>query len=382
MARLGCASTYDAEIRFQNGAHLWTKVQGLTELSWGRKRDDWSEGSITVTKSLAGSDCCGKLGQTHTWGHELRIYRDGKTVWAGPIVKVREKRASITFDARDMLFWFDRRSLETRAGPYHPWAGVDTGAFLRLIIQEAFTNPDPNGPNWDPGLLAYAVLQNSGTTSTTERLWKHSMSVGEVVRDLIGAGMDMFTIGRAIYLISDKLAAGTAPYRLRESDFLTELEVVENGLDAATQVFVVGGQPVDGTGNPNTDPNVPPVIGSAGGWDSFYGLVTQHSSSQNVVQQGVADGIAAARRAYAYPPPIDIIVPNGAKLSPEAPVDMGQLVPGRLFQVTLESYCRAIQQNFRLNELSVDWTSTTTETVAVSLASGGPAVAAPPVGGP
>lgn len=373
MARLGCASTYDAEIRFQGGGHLWTTVQGLTALSWGRKRDDWSEGSITVTKSLAGSDCCGKLGQTHTWGHELRIYRDQEPVWEGPIVKVREKRATITFDARDMLFWFDRRSLETRAGPYHVWAGADTGAFLRLVIEEAFTNPDPGGDDWDPGLLAYAILQDSGTTSTTDRLWKHSTSVGEVVRDLIGAGMDMYTIGRAIHLISDKLAAGTAPYRLRETDFLSELEVVENGLDAATQVYVVGGQPVDGSGNPITDPNVSPVIGAAGGWEPFHGLVTQHTHSQNVVQQAVADGIAAARRAYAYPPPVDIIVPSGAKLSPEAPVEMGQLVPGRLFQVSLESYCRNVRQNFRLNELSVKWESATTETVAVSLASGGPA---------
>lgn len=380
MGRLGCASTYDAEIRFQGGGHLWTKVEGLTALSWGRKRDDWSEGSITVTKSLSGSDCCGKLGRTHTWGHELRIYRDSKTVWTGPIVKIREKRATLQIDARDMLFWFDRRSLETRAGPYHWWFGGDTGAIIRFIVQEAFTNPNPgNGENWDPGLLAHAVLQDTGTTSTTERLWGHSTSVGEVVRDLIGAGVDIYTIGRAIYVISDKIAAGTAPYRLRESDFLSELEVVENGLDAATEVFCVGGQPVDGSGNPINDPNVGPVIGAAGGWDPFYGKVTQHTSSSNVVRQDVANGIAAARRAYGYPPPNDIIVPTGAKLSPEAPVEIGQLVPGRLFQITLESYCRAIQQDFRLNELSVKWDSSGTETVAVSMASGGPATMAPPV---
>lgn len=373
MGRLGCASTYDAEIRSQGGGHLWTKVQGLTALRWGRKRDDWSEGSITVTKSLAGSDCCGKLGNTRTWGHELRIIRDNEPVWEGPIVQVREKRATLTFQARDMLFWLDRRPILDRAGPYHPWFGVDTGAFIRLLITEAFT--DPAGvEDWDPGLLAYAQLEDSGTTSTTEKLWRYSVSVGEVVRDLISAGVDLYTIGRRIVSISDKIATNQAPYVLRETDFLSELEVVENGLDAATQAVVVGGQPVDGAGNPIQD--VSPVIGLAGGWDPFYNMVTRFSSSPNVVQQSVANGIASAMRSYGYPPPVDIIVPSGAKLSPEAQVDMGQLIPGRLFKVTLDSYCRAVEQPFRLNELDVQWDDKSTETVAVSLASGGPSKAA------
>lgn len=366
MATLGCASTYDAEIRFQGGQHLWTKIEGLTELEWSRKRDDWSESTITVSKSLAGADCCGKLGQTRTWGHELRIYRDKKPVWEGPILRTRERRSSITFEARDMLFWLERRQINPAGNLYHYWGGADTGALIRQVVTDAF----PLAPDWNPGLIEYAVLQDTGTTSTTEKLWKNTTTVGEVVRDLIGSGVDLFTVGRRIYAVSDKAAANIAPYRLRESDFLTELEVIENGLDAATLAFCVGGQPVDGAGNPVQD--VAPVVGSSGGVDPFYGMVTRFTTSQNVVRQDVASGIADAVRSYGFPPPVDIIVPNGAKLSPQAPVEIGQLIPGRVFEVSLENYCRNVRQRFRLNELNVEWNSDTTESVAVSLASGGP----------
>jgi len=368
---LGCASVYDVEVRYQGGGHLWTKVQGLTGLKWGRKLDDFSEASITVTKSRAGADCCGKLGDTHVWGHELRIVRDRKTVWAGPITRIRENRTKLTFEARDMLFWLWRRALYQGPGGgtnFHYWQPADTGAIIRDMITKAFPK---SAPDWDPGLIDYAVLEDSGTLSTTDLLWQYTQPVGEVVKDLISAGVDLYTVGRHIYSVSDTKAGDAAPHRLREADFLTELEVVENGLDANTHVFVVGGQPVDGAGNPIQ--NVSPVVGGAGDVDPFYGLVTTFSESNNVVRQDVADGIAQARLAYGNPPPVDIIVPSGAQLSPQAPVDIGQLVPGAVFQVDLDSYCRRVSQPFRLNELTVTWNDDDVEKVAVSLASNGPA---------
>jgi hypothetical protein len=248
--RLGCASSYRAAIKRQGGA-LWTWVDGLDTIKWGRKRDDYSEASITVSKTLAGSSCCNKLADTHSWAHELAILRDDQLVWEGPITRRIERRASFSFEARDMIAWLDR-------------------------------------------------------------------------------------------------------------------------LDTATRAVVVGGQPLDPTtGQPIQD--VAPILGVSGGYDTYYGLVENLTSSSGITDTAVANGIAAARRSYGYPPPIDLVVPSGAQLSPHAPADINQLIPGAPFLVEMgESYCSTIAQAYRLNELEVTWLASEVEQVAVSLASNGP----------
>lgn len=387
--RLGCAESYTAEIRFQGGGDLLTKIAGMTELSWARKRDDWSEAGVSIAKTRAGADCCGRLAQTHTWAHELRVMREGHTdpVWEGPITRVKETRAAIELDARDMLFWADRRELSPAGAEYYYHQPADTG----VIIRRLFTDGFPPDEIHDPGLMPYAVLRNSGTRSTTDRLWKNSTTIGEVLRDLIGAGVDLYAVGRRIYAIPERTTA--TPYRLTEADFLDELEVIENGVDACTRAIVVGGQPLDNQDPPQPIQNVPPVIGVATAPNTdpdraldYYGLVTRVSTSPNLNNPDVANELAAAILSSGYPPPIDLIVPDNARLSPGAPVDINQLIPGRPFVVLLnESYCRRIQQEFRLNELEVTWESSGgnagVEEVAVSLTSTGPVQGVPQVGG-
>jgi hypothetical protein len=366
---LGCAESYRVAVHAQGGRALWTWVKGLEEITWGRKSDDWSEATVEVAKTDAGADCCGKLGATRTWGHELSIYRDNdqEPVWQGPIVVKSEKRHSLTLNARDMLFWMERRGVQPAAGSYFYPNATDTGAILRTVITDAFTGADP-------GLLTYADLQDTGTTSTLDRVWRDSQPVGELLRELISAGVDVFTVGRRVYVLSDRSRLGFNPYRLSEDSFLDELEVRENGVDAATRAVCVGGQPLDGSGQPIQD--VSPVIGTAGGTDAFYGRVDRFTTSPNTVVQSVANGIASAMRSYGYPPPVDLVVPRGARLSPHAPVSLGQLIPGRPFVVGLRSYCTPAEQRYRLNELEVTWGRTQVEEVAVSLSSSGPVLEA------
>jgi hypothetical protein len=361
--RLGCASSYRAAIKRQGGA-LWTWVDGLDTIKWGRKRDDYSEASITVSKTLAGSSCCNKLADTHSWAHELAILRDDQLVWEGPITRRIERRASFSFEARDMIAWLDRRTIKPAGASYHWTVPTDTGLIIRTMISDAFPLAT------DPGLMPYAQLANTATNSTTDVLWKDTVHVGTAVRDLLEAGVDLYTVGRSIRVHSDK--ATTTPIRLVESDFLDDLEVRETGLDTATRAVVVGGQPLDPTtGQPIQD--VAPILGVSGGYDTYYGLVENLTSSSGITDTAVANGIAAARRSYGYPPPIDLVVPSGAQLSPHAPADINQLIPGAPFLVEMgESYCSTIAQAYRLNELEVTWLASEVEQVAVSLASNGP----------
>src|SRR5690606_35419641 len=108
-ATLGHAERYDAVIHMQGGRQRFTTVEGATQITWGRKLDDFSEASVTVAKADADDACCGRLSQVHTWGHELSIYRDGVFVWQGPIVNKIESSTEFVFEARDVLAYLDRR---------------------------------------------------------------------------------------------------------------------------------------------------------------------------------------------------------------------------------------------------------------------------------
>lgn len=361
---LGCPSAYHAAIHVQGGGRLWTRLDGgLTEAKWQRKRDDFSIASITVAKQDAGAGCCTRLGRTYSWAHELTLYRDETLVWQGPIVRKVESRTTFTLEARDMIAWLDRRSVKPPDGvEYFYPDGIDTGALIRQLLTDGFTGNDP-------GLLAYMQVPDSGTNSTLDHTYYDSVAIGHVVRDLIKAGVDLYTVGRALYAMVDEPVG--RPLMLTEADFLSELTVAEAGLDACTRGVVVGGQPVDDTGQAIQGP---PVIGSAGGPAAGFGLVEQVSPSQTTIDPGVADGIAAKMVSYGTPPPVDIIVPDGAQLASTAPVDINQLIPAATLGVTLTSFCTPVaSQQFRLNELDVTW-SEGSEKVAVSLSAGGPPV--------
>jgi hypothetical protein len=375
--RLGCAEDYRAVIKFRGGRTVWTPVRGLAAVAWGRRRDDWSEATIDVAKVDAGGDCCAKLGDTRTWGHELALYRgdEQEPCWEGPIVDKVERRASFSFAARDVAFWLDRTPVEY---DYFWPDPTDTGQIIRTLITDAFEVDDP-------GLVEWMDVRDTGRMSTTDRLWGWSQPLGEVIRELIGVGVDLFTVGRRLYVISDRTQLDEgAPYRLDAAHFLDELQVREHGLDAAMLGIAVGGQPLDGEGQPIQD--VAPVLGSQGGpndgYDPFYGRVTRWTSSPNTVAQSVADGLASAVYHAGQPPPVDLVVPDGARLSPTAPVSMGQLVPGRKFHVALgDEYCTRVDALFRLHEVDVTWTrqqDEASESVAVSLSSSGTAAGVVP----
>lgn len=382
--RLGCSDNYEVAVHEQGGRSLWTRVAGVTALEWGRKLDDYSEAKVTVAKSKAGSACCGKLGRTRTWGHEISIYRDTRLVWQGPIVTKTETRSTFVFDCRDMLFWLDRRAINPnpsyRGQYFFPTPGVDTGALIALMIEDGFPRGDKLR---DPGLTEWSNIQASGTKSTTDHLWANSTSVGGVVRDVIKSGVDLYTVGRTVTALPSAAANKLTPYRLTEDDFLAELQVQEDGMDAGTRGVLVGGEPVGADGNPINPPDnpAPPVIGTAGGPSAFFGQIDQISSSPNTTDVGIANSLARAMISYGNPPPMDIVIPQDAQLSPHAPISIHRLIPGRPIVVELINFCTPVAQRFRLNEVAVTWSDTEVERVQISLAGNGPPVGVGPVEG-
>jgi hypothetical protein len=73
-------------IYYQGGLVRVGEVTPLSQVQWGRKRDDISNAIITTNGF--GADCCELLGSLRSWVHEVVIYRDNDRVFEGPITRL------------------------------------------------------------------------------------------------------------------------------------------------------------------------------------------------------------------------------------------------------------------------------------------------------
>lgn len=381
---LGCAQDYQVSIHYQGGRQLFTRLDEITDLSYGRKLDDYSEASVTLAKRDASSGCLHQAGRAQPWAHEVTIYRDGGIVWQGPIVEIEETRSELTFTARDMLAWLDRRVIDTTfkktEDPINA-APLDTGRMLHRIMSVTFPLGDPYN---NPGISEYMRVDEitPSSQSLPETIWAGSQTVGELVRELIKSGIDMFTLGRKIYMVPDFYRYARNPFRLSARDFLGDLSVVTRGLDTATEGFVLADSSLDPNGaqpeGPDPNDAKPPTVakwppGHHGGSGDpsappWYGRITRFTEAgQQVDSEGALLDVAKSIRAYGFPPPKSVVVPDNAQLSPEAPIRMGQLVPGRTIRVDLDDFAIPLSEPFRLSEVEVTWSGDATEQVAISL---------------
>lgn len=400
---LGHAERYDVVIHQRGGSRVYGYVDGVTAITWGRKLDDYSECTVEVAKIDASEECAGMLGSVHTWGHEVSIYRDGYFVWQGPLVTKTETSTGFTLEARDMLAWCDSRpvlntynwSLEPGETPnpddpnYDPSAEVviDAAHVIGKLLADAFGRGVLIEPRLDPGFMDYLKIPETvGQNASFQCMQAGEKNLGEALRSIVENGVDMFTIGRYICFYPTRYGFEYPPLRLTEYDFLDELEARENGLEAASQVVVIGQKPereVSGGSQPASEQ--PKPIGTwpwmeAGSnqwrpvepYDDFYGYLgyTQESDTATSLQR--ARQIAAQSYMYRYPAPVDVVVPDGARLSQDAPITVDELIPGYPVVLSLDTYRTDVQRRFVISECEFEVTvdeSGMTEAIKVSLAS-------------
>ena len=353
---LGHAQTYRVEIRTQSGA-LWAVIDDVADVLWGRTLDDYSDASVVVAKDRTPERCCQQLGLTRTWGHELVIYRDDEFVWQGPITQRGEFRDRFEFHARDMLAWFDRRRNERPYQWVEPTEQQPHGLGRRRVdelLREILADATAEGDPWRGGV----VIDGIAALATLQAEQQHEKNLGDLIRDLLGYGVDAFTIGRQVFFLAESTSRGFEPRTLTEADFLADLEVREIGLDGATRAAVVGQQPQQPVGEGGVQPpsQMAAPIGvwpETGGLDPFFGLLFTGSQSSTATDEEACRDLARMAVAYGNPPPVSIVVPANTQLSPTAPISIHDIVPGRRVRVLLDSYYTPALQNFLWNELQV-----------------------------
>lgn len=324
---LGCPES-QAFITDRCGGKIVCELDSLSALTYGRTMDDTSEAQAVPT--VGGSDnsvCCECLGNVRSWVHSLTVFRDGKRAWFGPVVNVLYKRAAVVVTARDVTAWLDKRAIHNN----YSFVNERLDVVVAVLLEDALSDDDPCN------LLGSAIIGNMPTLVTKEVL-AYDGYAGDVFRDLSRNILDFTAVGTSI-VFAEKLTYG--PFaRLSDEHFLVDIEVEERGLEAATKWDVLGNG----------------VRGSAGGVDPFYGLLEGVASEDSLLTVADADLSAAGRLEASNPAPLYVNVPDNARLSPDAPVCMEQLVPGTLIGIDVRGLCRPTDYLGRLTAVSVSHT--------------------------
>lgn len=343
---LGCGEYRVVIVNRCGTSVLCDVTQNVTGLAWGRVLDDTSQVQFTV--GLTGDEstaCCNCLGDTRSWIHSVVLYRDGKQVWGpGPITNILYTRSQVVVTARDISAWLDARVIHNN----YDFRDTAVTTVARTLIEDALSPDDPCDL-----LTALSVTRSADPTLINKKADTNSGYAGDVLRDLARNYLDFTVIGTRL-LVAEELQFG--PFAtLRDEHFLVDLEVEERGAETATKWWVAGDD-ISGDG----------VLGSCGGHDPFYGLIERIVSEDSVKTQANADQASCNHLRGSNPTPIYVNIPEGASLSPEAPVCFEQLIPGALYDVILEGYCRRLRVRALLTALTV--TLDPDEKVGVTLA--------------
>lgn len=327
--KLGCGS-YRVLATDRCGSNTVCELRNISKIEWSRKMDETAEYIITIDLS-GGADvgCCECIGGLRTWIHGLKIYRSiGGLVAFGPIVNILYRNDEVVITARDVTAWLDVRMIHTT----HVYAGQNIMTVARELITDALEPDDPCG------LLQNMIIGTS--TDTITKTIEANQYAGDALRELAKSVLDYTAIGNRI-VVDDVLLYG--PYsQLTDENFVAGLEIEERGLEAASKWYVKGSA----------------VVGTAGGAAAdtqYMGLVEQLYSDDTIMDLATANTAAANRLKASNPAPLYINVPTDARLSPDAPLCMDQLIPGTLVNVRLRNPCRPVTQQFRLTAMKTTY---------------------------
>lgn len=370
--QLGCVHEYRAVIHWRGGARPFAAptVRALTSVKWNRTVCDTAEATITIVKGAAGADCCGQLGQVEPWAHELSLYRDAELVWQGPVIRVTENRTRFLIEAQDVTAWLGKtvnttllRYISTNpADPMH--VGPVQQIAETIIRGNLLPGLYASSPDW-PAMLPYIVRDDDSVTARFEKdgtsntaIW--IVPVLQILDDeLVPRGLEYTTVGRSLLLGHPRKTNDPAQARLTLDDFTGDVEIVRDGLAAASLMWVTNqnaGDEIDGA-----------QYGVSGVVSAYYGRLDQLIRTS-------AEGLSAydlwqiARGSYPgrNPVPTSLRIPTGAGLAVTAPVTVRQLVPGVRIDVAAVGMCMDVTQPYRLSDVDVEW-GDNGETVGLSL---------------
>lgn len=318
----------------------------VTSAKWDRRLDDVSEAFVTM--SLSGDTtytCCECLAAAEPWCHELHIWRDGEEVWVGPIQEIEYEFDTVTVRAKDSLAWPGVRIPNVNIS--FIGTGTDLTDIAIFLLETAFALDETTCE------LDNMYTQDSGLVFDFFAP-KFDQTALEILRDLGDAGLNFTTLGRTIVLTGD--ATPLVPLiLLNDEHIMGGLSVVKDGTVMGNRYYVH----FDGDGGV-------PAMGEAA---DFY----CYSAIERIISpDGISNGANAGQIADIYVnaagiAPRRIEMAPGAKLSPDTPWTINDMVPGARVDVAVTKFCLNLTQSFTLTGVEVEYSNTDGESVGVTL---------------
>lgn len=326
--RLGCG-VHRVYIRERGGGDILGEID-YTSLSYSRRLDDMSDGTVTIgADGLSNEACCRALAGVQSWKHELEIYRDDDPVpaWVGPIVEIAWGRSQVSLQARDLFAWFERRVL-----PFgREFVLTDLGTIFQQYVNDALSGD--TSPNINVEVSPVGILGDRFNDPTEFR------RAADELRELARSGVDFTMIGRTMQVGGEEVPTSSVGILIDE--YFTDVTLTEKGLETATEVIVVGAQ----------DPDIGvPIFGSAGGVELDLGLIQAVHSESSILDENSAAFAAQGRLLMLNPPPSYV----EGTLSQDAPIGFSDLIPGAHADLRLRLACKDVDDDFRLQGVGVN----------------------------
>lgn len=384
-----CVQQHVALIYDRGGRRRWRQLVDLSSIEWGRTRDSFTGATVTVS----GRSCreqAATLKAIQPRRHELVIWRGDERVYEGPILQVSTFRDRAVITARDIGEYLDGTAL-SQDWPLSTGEPVSESSSLmtervRAIINAELTEPytmtvgtgaaahDVVVPRWEAiaapaNVLPFVEIRRSETLLTRSDTLAFQMTLGEHLSNLSDGGLDFTTVGRRL-LIWDSADSIGRTRTLTDADFDGDIEIILAGSQHFS-ISHISAAPAEQEEDDPTPP--PPSVGNAGGENDYYGVWTNIVTLSS--EDGAPDPTQDALNSQAQrdqvgrtPVPIEIRVPDGSSLRLSPTLGINDLVPGVIMPVRAELNLRQIQQDQRLDAMSVS-ESATGEMIKVTLSS-------------
>lgn len=387
-----CVQGHTALIYDRGGRNRWRQLVDLASVRWGRTRDAFTDSEIIVS----GRSCRAQasvLTGIQPRRHELIIWRGSERVYEGPILEVATYRDRAVIRARDIGEYLNGTVLSQD----YPWntgepvsdasalmtervreiVGYELTESYDMVVGTGVAAHEVTVPRWETlnppaNVLPHVDIRRSETLLTRSETLGFEMTVGEHLANLAEGGLDFTTVGRSLVVWDSATELGRTRV-VTDADFDGELEIILAG-GVHFSVSHVSAQRED-TGEDVAPGDPIPSVGNAGGENDYYGVWTNIVSlaSENGSTDPTQDALnsqAQRDQVGRTPVPIEIRVPDGSTLHTSATLGINELVPGVTIPVRADMNLRALQQDQRLDKLTVTETAAG-EAIAVTLSSVG-----------
>jgi hypothetical protein len=341
----GC-SLHRAFLFDRGGERRIGELGPLTQVRWGRSRDDTSIGNVFIR--TPSSECGRVIAEAEPGRHELVIYRAGVRVWEGPITRTDENGTHIEVDAKDITHYLNRTIMRQGYDNSYPKIAYATERVRKIITQEVGRKEALSPP---VNIIKHLrITTHKKTAKTSRRTVPYEKYVFEDLDTLAAkGGIDYTVVGRALIVNDVEDIIGEGP-TLSSADFDGEISIGGYGMETATRSAVT-----DGLGK----------WAATGGIDAYYGeielLHTIYDEDTSTAER-VADHVTTAEMTSQakrnmsgrYPTPFVIRVPEGSTLRPQrADEIMEYLIPGVRFLINSDKTYRKMKQIQKLDRMVV-----------------------------